>query len=93
MSTSLPITHLPECREPCDLALTTPENPSVEGTVTGRRWILDGGLRGGGPGKPPCWRMLEESCKGLGSVSLKVNNQHTHTGACQCAKRLINAQN
>ncbi len=31
---------------------------------------------GGGPGKPPC---LEESCKGLGSVSLKINNQHTHT--------------
>ena len=37
------------------------------------------GLRGGGPGKPPFWRTLEESCKGLGSVSLKINNQHTHT--------------
>ena len=23
-------------------------------------------------------RTLEESCKGLGSVSLKINNQHTH---------------
>ena len=34
---------------------------------------------GGGPGKPPCWRTLEESCKGLGSVSLKINNQHTLT--------------
>ena len=22
--------------------------------------------------------MLRESCKGLGSVSLKINNQHTH---------------
>jgi len=22
---------------------------------------------------------LKESCKGLGSVSLKINNQHTHT--------------
>ena len=22
----------------------------------------------------------EESCKGLGSVSLKINNQHTHPG-------------
>ena len=30
-------------------------------------------------GKPPCWRTLEESCKGLGSVSLRINNQHTHT--------------
>jgi hypothetical protein len=35
VSTSLPITHLPECREPCDLARTALENPSVEGTVTG----------------------------------------------------------
>jgi hypothetical protein len=33
---------------------------------------------GGGPGKPPCWRTLKESCMGLGSVSLKINNQHTH---------------
>ena len=24
------------------------------------------------------WRTLEESRKGLGSVSLKINNQHTH---------------
>ena len=24
------------------------------------------------------WRTLEESCKGLGSVSLKINTQHTH---------------
>ena len=23
---------------------------------------------GGGPGRPPFWRTLEESCKGLGSV-------------------------
>ena len=27
------------------------------------RWIPDGGLRGGGPGRPPFWRTLEESCK------------------------------
>jgi hypothetical protein len=33
--------------------------------------------RGGGPGRPPFWRTLEESCKGLGSVTLKINNQHT----------------
>jgi hypothetical protein len=39
--------------------------------------VTDGGLRGGGPGRPPCWRTLKESCKGLGSVSLKINNQHT----------------
>jgi hypothetical protein len=35
---------------------------------------------GGGPGRPPCWRTLKESCKGLGSVSLKINNRHTHGG-------------
>ena len=32
---------------------------------------------GGVPGRPPFWRTLEESCKGLGSVSLKINNQHS----------------
>jgi hypothetical protein len=26
----------------------------------------------------PFWRTLEESCKGLGSVTLKINNQHTN---------------
>ena len=36
------------------------------------------GTTGGGPGRPPCWRTLKESCKGLGSVSLKINTQHTH---------------
>ena len=56
-----------------------PGNSAVPSTV-GRLgvdgfWIRD---YGGGPGKPPCWRTLEESCKGLGSVSLKINNQHTH---------------
>jgi len=50
--------------------------PSVSG-VTGRRRILDRGLRGGGPGRPPCWRTLKESCKGLGSVSLKINHSST----------------
>ena len=49
-----------------------------DGRPPGRRWILGRGLRGGGPGRPPCWRTLKESCKGLGSVSLKINNQHTH---------------
>ena len=29
------------------------------------------------PGRPPFWRTLEESCKGLGSVTLKITNQHT----------------
>jgi len=57
-----------------------PGNSSVPSTV-GRLgvngfWVRDYG--GGGPGRPPCWRTLEESCKGLGSVSLKINNQHTH---------------
>ena len=58
-----------------------PGNSAVPSTV-GRLgvdgfWVGDYG--GGGPGRPPCWRTLEESCKGLGSVSLKINNQHTHT--------------
>ncbi len=30
-----------------------------------------------------CWRTLKESCEGLGSVSLKINNQHTH---CRLSK-------
>jgi hypothetical protein len=51
---------------------------AVNGGTPGRRWILDQGLRGGSPGKPPCWRTLKESCKGLGSVSL-INKQPTHT--------------
>jgi hypothetical protein len=37
------------------------------------------GTTGGMVGRPPCWRTLEESRQGLGSVSLKINNQHTHT--------------
>jgi len=37
-----------------------------------------GASGGGGRGRPPCWRTLKESYKGLGSVSLKINNQHTH---------------
>ncbi len=32
---------------------------------------------GGVPGRPPFWRTLEESCKGLGSVTLTINTQHT----------------
>ncbi len=44
----------------------------------GQRWILDEGLLGGGPSRSPFWRTPEESCKGLGSVTLKINTQHTH---------------
>jgi hypothetical protein len=43
----------------------------------GQRWILDQVLRGGVPGRPPFWRTLKESYKGLGSVTLKINTQHT----------------
>ena len=54
---------------------------AANGRPPGRRWILDQGLRVGGPGRPPCWRTLKESCwrtlkesrnltEGLGSVSL-----------------------
>ncbi len=61
-----------------------PGNSAVPSTV-GRLdvdgfWMGDYG--GGGPGRPPCWRTLEESCKGLGSVSLKINNQHTPVTVC-----------
>ena len=44
------------------------------GRPPGRRWILD---RGGVPSRSPFWRTPEESCKGLGSLSLKINTQHT----------------
>jgi hypothetical protein len=54
--------------------------PSTDGRPSGCRWILGQGLRGGGPGRPPGWRTLKESLKGLGSVSLKINNQHTLGG-------------
>jgi hypothetical protein len=43
----------------------------------GQQWILGGGLRGGGPGRPPFWRTPKESCKGLGFGDLKINTQHT----------------
>jgi hypothetical protein len=33
------------------------------------------------------WRTLEESCKGLGSVSLKINNQHTQFGIVDSTNR------
>ena len=56
--------------------------PSMEDSVTsqppGQRWILGQGLWVGGSGRSPCWRTPEESCKGLGSVTLKINTQHTH---------------
>ena len=52
-----------------------PGNIAVPSTV-GRLgvdgfWVGDygGGVRVG----RPCWRTLEESCKGLGSVTLKIN--------------------
>jgi len=32
---------------------------------------------GRGPSRSPCWRTPEESCKGLGSVTLKMNTHHT----------------
>ena len=53
----------------------------IDGCVDGF-WVGDYG--GGGPGRPPCWRTLEESCKGLGSVSLKnKQQQHTQPGPCE----------
>jgi hypothetical protein len=44
--------------------------PPGQQWILGQRWIVDGGLRGGGPGRSPFWRTPKESCKGLGSVSL-----------------------
>ena len=45
----------------------------------GQRRILvqSSKIRDYGPGSPPFWR-TKESCKGLGSVILKINTQHTH---------------
>ena len=37
-------------------------------------WV---GEYGGSPSRSPFWRTPEESGKGLGSVSLKINTQHT----------------
>ena len=31
----------------------------------------------GGPGRSPFWRTPEESCKGLGLATLKINTKHT----------------
>jgi hypothetical protein len=44
----------------------------------GQQWIPGEGLRGGVPSRSPFWRTPEESCKGLGSVTLK-NKHSTHT--------------
>ena len=52
----------------------------------------ESGTTGGGPGRPPCWRTLKESCKGLGSVSLKINNQHTHTHCVDFMRKWREAQ-
>ena len=41
-------------------------------------WIRDYGP-GGGPSRPPFRRTLEESCKGLGSVTLKPRTKNKHT--------------
>ena len=35
------------------------------------------GTTGGGPSRSPFWRTPKESCKGLGSVTFKINTQHT----------------
>ena len=61
------------------LTLGSPRDTEPRYRPPGQRWILDGGLRGGVPGRPPFWRTPEESCTGLGSVSFKINTQHTLT--------------
>ena len=45
----------------------------------GRRGILLGGLRGGGPGRPPFWRTLISPTERWGwtPVNLKINTRHT----------------
>ena len=47
----------------------------------GRRGILEGGLQGGGPGRPPFWRTLISPTERWGwtPVSLKINTRHTHS--------------
>jgi hypothetical protein len=49
---------------------------SAVGRPSGQRWILEGGLRVGGPGRSPFWRTPKEfctvrNCTELGSVTLK----------------------
>jgi hypothetical protein len=43
----------------------------------GQRGILGGGLRGGGPGRPPFWRTPIKPRKGLGPVPLEIKTRHT----------------
>ena len=61
-----------------------PGNSAVPSTVgrpgVDRFWMGDYG----GGGGLPCWRTLEESCKGFGSVSLKINHQNTHGLGIAC---------
>jgi len=49
----------------------------------GQRGILGGGLRGGGPGRPPFWRTPIKPRKGLGPVPLEINTLDTHYGPRQ----------
>jgi hypothetical protein len=37
------------------------------------------GTTGGGPSRSPFWRTPKESWKGLGSVTFKINTQHTRS--------------
>ena len=58
--------------------LAPPRDRDLGRVGPGQRWILEGGLRVGGPGTPPSWRTREELCTvllvtELGSVTLKEN--------------------
>jgi hypothetical protein len=46
----------------------------------GRRGILERGLRGGGPGRPPFWRTLISPTERWGWTPVSLKNKHsTHT--------------
>ena len=48
--------------------------------ASGRRGILEGGLRGGDPGRPPFWRTLVSPTEWVGMNSGVLKNKHsTHT--------------
>ncbi len=42
-------------------------------------WVSD--YRGGVPGRPPFWRTLNRTVKGLTPVALKINTRHTYAKA------------
>ena len=55
----------------------------------GQRWILDAGLRWGGPGRPPFWRTPKEFHKGIGSVTNPERGCGELTGTRDDQRQLV----